>query len=100
MITRKKRSPLRMNFNKKNPYQFALLNCLRKCLFTDNEFNLTLCSKFSINEKEYQLWGKIVQDQKFATLEKTKNERYRCQLKEETMAILVRSLSKIQIQGE
>jgi len=100
MIPRQKRSPLRINFNKKNPFQFALLNCLRKGLFTDHEFNLTLCSKFSINEKEFQLWGKIAKAQRFAKVEMTKTNRYRCQLSEETVAMIVKALSNIQIKGE
>lgn len=100
MITRQKRSLLRLNFNKKNPKQFALLNCLRKSLFTDEQFNLTLCSKFSLNEKEKKLWGDLIIEYKLAKVEKTKIGRYRCELNPETVSILVKALNKIQTQGE
>lgn len=97
MIPRKKRTPQRIDFNKKHPLEYALLNCLRKALFTDDKFVLYLSPKFSINEKEYQIWGHITHEQRIAVVEKTKNKRYRCQLNDFTIVTISKALEKIQL---
>jgi len=95
MAQRIKRSPLRINFNKKNPKQFAFLNCVRKSLFIDDKFNVTFLPKFSLNEKEFQLWGYLIPIQRLGTTEKTKSGRQRCELSLETSNQILSSLKTI-----
>ena len=91
----KKRPLERKNFKKKFPHTFALLNVLRRSLFTDNHFSLVLGNKFSITEKEYDIWGHLAEKHRFIRVEPAKGDRYRCLIDREAKKTLLEAIKNI-----
>lgn len=92
---KKKRFP--KNFIQQNPREFALLNCLRKSLFTNPGFKLDLIPHFSISQNEYKIWGKIAVERKLIIIEAANNERYRCKVQTSVVKEMVAAIQKMEV---